>query len=58
MDLITLDVSNVTTSLAPGIMVEFLGASAHLEDQAKAAGSLGYELITGLSTRVQRLYES
>ena len=58
MDLITLDVSNVTTSLAPEIMVEFLGASAHLEDQAKAAGSLGYELITGLSTRVQRLYES
>ena len=58
MDLITLDVSNVTTSLAPGTMVEFLGASAHLEDQAKAAGTLGYELITGLSTRVQRLYES
>lgn len=58
MDLITLDVSNVTIPLTRGIMVEFLGASAHLEDQAKAAGSLGYELITGLSTRVQRIYQS
>ncbi len=58
MDLITIDVSNVTTSLAPGIMVEFLGASAHLEEQAKVAGTLGYELITGLSKRVQRRYES
>ena len=58
MDLITLDVSNVTFPLAPGIMVEFLGASAHLEEQAKAAGTLGYELITGLSTRVQRIYQS
>jgi len=58
MDLITLDVSNVTIPLAPGIMVEFLGATAHLEEQAEAAGSLGYELITGLSTRVQRIYES
>lgn len=58
MDLITLDVSNVTSPLAPGIMVEFLGPSAHLEAQAEAAGTLGYELITGLSTRVQRIYES
>ena len=57
MDLITLDISNVTLPLAPGMMVEFLGASAHLETQAEAAGTLGYELITGLSTRVQRIYE-
>lgn len=58
MDLITIDVSNITTPLAPGIMVEFLGANAHLESQASAAGTLGYELITGLSSRVQRIYES
>ena len=58
MDLITIDVSNVTSPLAPGIMVEFLGAFAHLETQAEAAGTLGYELITGLSTRVRRIYES
>ena len=58
MDLITIDVSNVTSPLAPGIMVEILGSNAHLETQAKSAGTLGYELITGLSTRVQRIYES
>ena len=58
MDLITIDVSDITSTLQPGKMVEFLGAYAHLEEQAKEAGSLGYELITGISTRVQRIYES
>lgn len=58
MDLITIDVSDITIPLAPDTMVEFLGSSAHLERQAEAAGTLGYELITGLSTRVQRIYEN
>jgi len=57
MDLITLDVSNVTSPLAPGVRAEFIGANAHLETQAKAAGTLGYELLTGLGQRVERNYE-
>jgi alanine racemase len=54
MDLTTLDVSDLTCPVAPGMMVEFLGENAGMEDQALEAGTLGYELLTGLGTRVSR----
>lgn len=54
MDLVTLDVTDVTETIAPGMDVEFIGAHAPLEEQARAAGTLGYELTTGLTTRVKR----
>ena len=54
MDLTTLDVSDITCPVAPGMMVEFLGPNAGIEDQALEAGTLGYELLTGLGSRVHR----
>lgn len=57
MDLVTIDVSAVAPLAKPGAWVELLGKRADLEEQAKAAGSLGYELVTGLGARVDRLYE-
>ncbi|WP_375210219.1 alanine racemase [Hyphomonas jannaschiana] len=56
MDLITIDVSKAQPSAKAGMRVEFLGANAKLEDQAARANTLGYELLTGLGTRVERLY--
>ena len=56
MDLITIDVSKAQTAAKSGARVEFLGAHAKLEDQAARAGTLGYELLTGLSPRVERVY--
>ena len=56
MDLITIDVSKAQQSAKAGERVEFLGANAKLEDQAARANTLGYELLTGLGTRVERLY--
>jgi alanine racemase len=56
MDLITIDVSKAQPSAKAGVRVEFLGANAKLEDQAARANTLGYELLTGLGTRVERLY--
>lgn len=56
MDLITIDVSKAQARAKTGERVEFLGSHAKLEDQAARAGTLGYELLTGLGKRVERLY--
>lgn len=56
MDLITIDVSKAQGEVKAGARVEFLGKHAKLEDQAARAGTLGYELLTGLSNRVERVY--
>lgn len=56
MDLITLDVTGCARAAKPGARVEFLGENAKLEAQAAACGTLGYELLTGLGPRVQRVY--
>lgn len=56
MDLITLDVTNLTCMVAPGMMAEFIGANANLEAQAEEARTLGYELLTGLGPRIERVW--
>ncbi len=56
MDLVTLDVTEKAAAAKPGARVEFLGPNAKLNDQADAAGTIGYELLTGLGARVQRIY--
>lgn len=58
MDLITIDVSAAGGLAKPGAMAEFIGPNADLEAQAAAAGTLGYELVTGLGARVERIHES
>lgn len=57
MDLTTVDVTGAKEWAKPGARIEFIGAAANLEEQADCAGTLGYELITGLGSRVERLYE-
>ena len=56
MDLITIDVTKAQPAAKAGQRVEFLGAHAKLEDQAARANTLGYELLTGLGPRVERIY--
>lgn len=58
MDLITLDVTEAAGLAKEGAMAEFIGPRALLEEQAACAGTLGYELITGLGSRVERNWES
>lgn len=57
MDLITIDVSAGVNLARPGVFAQFIGADALLEDQASLAGTIGYELTTGLTPRVERIYE-
>ena len=57
MDLITLDVSGLAPAeVQPGDTVELLGRRVLLDDLARAAGTIGYEILTGLGARWQRRY--
>ena len=54
MDLITLDVTDVPC--AAGDMVELLGPNQSIDDLAKAAGTIGHEILTSLGSRYARHY--
>lgn len=57
MDLVTIDVSKAHQHAKSGAWVEFVGQNAKLEEQAARCGTIGYELLTGLGHRVERIYE-
>ena len=57
MDLITLDVTDVPEGLAHrGAWVEIIGDHVSVDDLALQAGTIGYEMLTSLSRRAQRIY--
>ncbi len=55
MDLVVLDVTHCEAELRAGAPAVFLGAD--LTETARLAGTLPYELLTGLSQRPSRVYE-
>lgn len=57
MDLVTVDISAAADLARPGVYAQFIGPDVPLEDQAVLAGTIGYELTTGLLPRVTRIYE-
>lgn len=57
MDLITIDVTQAQDLAKPGAFAQFIGAEVLLEEQAARAGTVGYELVTGLGHRVRRIYD-
>lgn len=58
MDLITIDVTEAADLARPGVYAQLIGPEAALEEQAALAGTIGYELTTGLTPRVKRIYET
>lgn len=57
MDLITLDVSQVPEHRAVrGALVEFIGPHVGVDDVARLAQTIGYEVLTSLGTRSERIY--
>ncbi len=57
MDLLTFDISNVPDSAAfPGAMIDILSMSHTVDDLAKEAGTIGYEVLTNLGQRYARRY--
>lgn len=57
MDLITVDVGHLPpASLQPGMSVDVIGPGQSLDDIARDAGTIGYEILTNLGARFQRRY--
>ena len=57
MDSIQVDVTNAPT-LEVGDYVEFFGDTISLDEVAMSLGTISYELLCGIGTRVPRQYES
>ncbi|MHA1597255.1 MAG: alanine racemase [Alphaproteobacteria bacterium] len=58
MDLITFDVTDVAPEAASvGAMVDLIGPHNPLDDVARAAGTISYEILTGLGPRLHRVYQ-
>ncbi|MEM7042412.1 MAG: alanine racemase [Pseudomonadota bacterium] len=57
MDLITLDISSLPTgSVQPGCLADLIFGPDGVDQLAKAAGTIGYEVLTRLGTRFARRY--
>ena len=57
MDSITLDISGVAEDQArEGSNVELIGPRRSLDIVAREAGTIGYEILTGISRRIKRVY--
>jgi alanine racemase len=55
MDLIATDVTDIPEA-APGDFAELFGPNMAVDRVAVAAGTIGYELLTGVSRRAKRVY--
>ena len=57
MDTLTIDVTDISTDVAiPGAMVELMGDHVSVDTLASAAGTISYEILTGLGYRWLRRY--
>ena len=55
MDLITIDVTGCAAA-HEGAMVELIGRRTTVDSLAEAAGTIGYEFLTSLGARHERVY--
>ena len=59
MDSIVIDISSLPAGrLKPGDLVDLIGAHQTVDDLAASAGTIGYEILTGLGRRFHRRYET
>ena len=57
MDLLTLDITAIDHArVKVGDWVEFIGSNRTLDDVADEAETIGYEILTGLGHRSERIY--
>jgi alanine racemase len=56
MDLVTVDVTDLPRPPRAGDWVELIGDTLSLEDVGRAAGTIGYEVLTRLGHRFHRVY--
>jgi alanine racemase len=58
MDLIAVDVTDAHAGVSRGDLVTLLGDDITVDDLAERAGTIGYEVLTGLGRRYRRIWRS
>ena len=56
MDTLLVDVTDVPKPVPDGSLVELVGDHIGVDDLARAAGTIGYEVLTALGDRYERNY--
>jgi alanine racemase len=56
MDLITVDVTDCPVTVARGDVAEIIGPTLQLETVGAEARTIGYEVLTRLGRRYERVY--
>lgn len=56
MDLTAVDITDLGVPVYPGDMLEVLGPTISIDQQADVAGTIGYEILTSLKGRYNRMY--
>ena len=56
MDTLLVDVTDVLMPVQEGSLVELAGENIGVDDLARAAGTIGYEVLTALGERYERAY--
>lgn len=57
MDMVIMDISEIPESLQKvGTKIELLGKTCNVDDVARQAGTIGYEILTSLGARYERIY--
>lgn len=57
MDMAAFDITNIDpASIAEGDWIELFGPTIPVDDVARAAGTIGYELLTAIGSRYERRY--
>jgi alanine racemase len=57
MDMVLLDVTAIGEQRLADLEIEMLGDNVLVDDVAEAAGTIGYEILTRLGTRFERVYK-
>ncbi len=57
MDLSIVDITDAPEAVPPGTAVELLGSTITIDDLGRQTGTIGYEILTSLGRRYQRLYK-
>ena len=59
MDMITVDVTDIPAeAVRRGTMVELVGPNISVDDVARWAGTIPYEVLTGFGARYARVYSN
>lgn len=57
MDIVAIDITKIKSDIKRGDFVEIIGSNQNIDTLAKNAGTISYEILTRLNSRVKKFYK-